>query len=289
MPKLPCLFLDGRVTLFHGNCLTVLKRIERFDHAIFDPPYEAHMHAAKRGKKHYGARERIRRDGHADPKPVDFASIDGIRESASLALIEKCGGWFIAFCTPEGIAAWRDAIEAAGARYKRACFWVKPDSAPQFNGQGPAFAVEPFVTAWCGRGVSKWNGGGRRNWWNIPTNNPDRQGDHPTEKPLELMSEIIRLFTKPDEIVCDPFMGSGTTALAAIAEGRRFIGIEKDARYFALAKARVEAAFMGREEGRNHIVKATGKVEAPGPLFACQDPKLTAMIAEALAKRGKKP
>lgn len=263
-------FLDGRIKIRHGDCLKLLASIDGFDHAIFDPPYEAHMHAAKREKKRYGARARIRRDGHADPKPVDFASIDGIRERVTDLIVPRCAGWFIAFCTPEGIAPWRDAIESAGARYKRACFWCKPDSAPQFNGQGPAFAVEPMVTAWCGRGVSRWNGGGARNWWVFPTNNADRQGDHPTEKPLDLMVELVRLFTKPDDLICDPFMGSGTTALAAIAAGRRFIGIEKDRKSYDIACARIEAARMGREEGARHIVRRFGKTADPGPLFGGQ-------------------
>jgi site-specific DNA-methyltransferase (adenine-specific) len=266
----PEVFLDGRVTLWCGNCRKVLETIGPIDHAIFDPPYEHHMHEAKRGRKNYGAQRRIRTDGHANPPPVDFSSIDGLREVVVDPLVKMCGGWFIAFCTPEGIAPWRDAIEAAGARYKRACFWAKPDSAPQFNGQGPAFAVEPFVTAWCGTGISKWNGGGRRNWWVFPTNNPDRQGDHPTEKPLDLMIEIVRLFTKRGDLICDPFMGSGTTALAAISEGRRFVGVECDPRYYALARARIQSAFMGREEGSHHMVKQLGKTADPGPLFGGQ-------------------
>jgi site-specific DNA-methyltransferase (adenine-specific) len=260
-------FFDGRVTLHLCDCRDILRDIKA-DHVITDPPYEAHMHAAKLGKKVYGAKRRIRQDGYADPPPIDFASIDGLRETCTQPIVDACKGWFIAFCTPEGIAPWRDAIEAAGARYKRACFYCKPDSAPQFNGQGPAFAVEPFVTAWCGRNISRWNGGGRRNWWIFPTNNPGRQGEHPTEKPIDLMVELVRLFTNPDDLICDPFMGSGTTALAAIAEGRRFIGMEINARYYALARARIAASIsMGRDEGARHIARAIGKIETPGPLF----------------------
>ena len=260
MPQ-PESFLSGRVTLWCGDCREILPKVGTFDHAFFDPPYEAHMHVSKQSAR------RVRTDGYAFPKPVDFDSIGDLREQVTASIAAACGGWFIAFCTPEGIAAWRDAIEVAGIRYKRACFWVKPDSAPQFNGQGPAFAVEPFVTAWCGRGVSRWNGGGRRNWWSFPTNNPDRQGDHPTEKPLDLMTEIVRLFSNKDDLICDPFMGSGTTALAAIALERRFVGIEQDPKYYAIARARIEASFMGKDEGSRHMVRELGKTAEPGPLF----------------------
>lgn len=247
--------------LYRGDCREILGCLSA-DHVITDPPFEAHMHVSKQSAR------RVRTDGYKSPTPLDFASIDGVRETVTPLMVAACSGWMMAFCTPEGIAPWRDAIEAAGARYKRACFFCKTDSAPQFNGQGPAFAVEPFVTAWCGKGHSRWNGGGRRNWWAMSVQPPDRQGDHPTEKPLELMLELVELFTKPGQTVLDPFMGSATTGIACLALGRKFIGIEVDQNYYALGKARIEARLMGRDEGTQHIVRATGKTADAGPLFS---------------------
>lgn len=234
--------MSERVRLFQADCRVVVPTLGPVDHAIFDPPYEAHMHAAKRGKKAYGAQRRIRIDGHANPPPVDFASIEGMREEITEPLAKLCCGWFVAFCTPEGVAPWRDAIEAAGARYKRACIWVKPDSAPQFNGQGPAMGAECFVTAWCGSGFSSWNGGGGRNVFTHLTNSPDRHGEHPTEKPISLMMEIVEKFTNLGDLILDPFMGSGSTGVAAVRLGRRFIGIEQDPKYFAIAEERISDA-----------------------------------------------
>ncbi len=173
---------------------------------------------------------------------LDFGSVTSLRDTVTACAVHGCSGWFLSFCSPEGIAAWRDSIEAAGLRYKRACFWFKPDGAPQMNGQGPAFAVEPFVTAWCGAGYSRWNGGGRRNLFPHPTNQSDRHGLHPTEKPLSLMAELVALFTNHNDLVCDPFMGSGTTMVACIKRGRRGIGIEKDPKYFDVACERVDFA-----------------------------------------------
>lgn len=235
-------FLDGRVTLYRGDCCAILPTLEQVQHVIADPPYEAHMHEAKRGKKIFGSQRRIRIDGHANPPPVDFSSIDGLREVVTPLMIERCGCWLLIFCTPEGVAAWRDAIEAAGARYKRACIWNKPDSAPQFNGQGPAMGAEMFVSAWCGAGLSKWNGGGRRNVFTHLTNQSTRDGTHPTEKPLSLMLELVELFTDEGDTICDPFMGSGTTGIAALRLGRRFIGIEIDQKYYDLACRRIVEA-----------------------------------------------
>jgi len=65
--------------------------------------------------------------------------------------------------------------------------------------------------------------------------------DHPTVKPLALMAYLIALGSRPGDLVLDPFLGSGTTALAAALLGRRFIGMEKEDRYVALARRRLAA------------------------------------------------
>lgn len=72
--------------------------------------------------------------------------------------------------------------------------------------------------------------------------------DHPTPKPVELMRLFIRLHTQPGEVVLDPFMGRGTTGVAAAQEGRRFIGVEIDPEHFAHAKRRLKA------EARSHTL-----------------------------------
>ncbi len=69
-----------------------------------------------------------------------------------------------------------------------------------------------------------------------------RGNQHPTEKPVELARHFIRLHTKPGDVVLDPCMGHGWAGIAAIEEGRRFIGIELDAEFYGNAVARIEAA-----------------------------------------------
>lgn len=224
------------VTLYLGDCLDHIADLE-FSHAIFDPPYEDRLHDAKSKSA-----RNVRTDGGNPLQPLGFAPINEIRNDLCRDLSCGCKGWILAFCTPEGIAPWRDSIEAAGIRYKRACFWHKSDAAPQFNGQGPGMAVEPFVTAWNGTGVSRWNGGGRGNHFVYQTNPSDRDGRHPTEKPIALMTALVSLFTMPGEVVLDPFMGSGTTGIACVRSGRKFIGIEKDPVWFDVACERISDA-----------------------------------------------
>ena len=72
---------------------------------------------------------------------------------------------------------------------------------------------------------------------------PKRTGaDHPAEKPLSVMLWAIERFTNKDEIILDPFMGSGTTGVACMQLGRKFIGCELDPAYFAIAEKRIKAA-----------------------------------------------
>ena len=65
---------------------------------------------------------------------------------------------------------------------------------------------------------------------------------HPTQKPVALMEYLIRTYTNEGDVVLDNTMGSGTTGVAARKTGRRFIGIERDPKYFAIAKQRIESA-----------------------------------------------
>lgn len=62
---------------------------------------------------------------------------------------------------------------------------------------------------------------------------------HPAEKPESLMSWLIDISTKPGDLVLDPFMGSGTTGVAAVQLGQKFIGIEQDAKWYNIAKTRI--------------------------------------------------
>jgi site-specific DNA-methyltransferase (adenine-specific) len=68
----------------------------------------------------------------------------------------------------------------------------------------------------------------------------DDGNNHPTVKPVDLMRYLVTLVCREGGTVLDPFMGSGTTGIACIRTGRKFIGIEKDARYFEIAKQRLE-------------------------------------------------
>lgn len=226
----------GLAMLYLGDCLEVMGGLEPVDHIVCDPPYEASLHAAKSDPSN------LRKDGGPELQAIDFDAIDPIRAQFVEASEALCQGWFIAFCTVEGARPWADRINIGPMKYKRACVWVKPDSTPQLNGQGPAQGAEIFVTAWAGKGHAKWNAGGKRGVYTFNVNNDERTGKHPTEKPRRLMSALVADFTNPGQTILDPFMGSGTTGVAAVMAGRKFIGIEKNPAYFELACERLDKA-----------------------------------------------
>ena len=64
---------------------------------------------------------------------------------------------------------------------------------------------------------------------------------HPTQKPIDLMKWVVENYTKENQIILDPFMGSGTTGIASLRMGRKFIGYEIDEKYFNIAKERIES------------------------------------------------
>ncbi len=77
----------------------------------------------------------------------------------------------------------------------------------------------------------------------VLTFSPPSQRDHPTQKPVPLMSVLVELAAGPNATVLDPFTGSGSTGVACALSARRFIGIEQDPRYFDIACRRIEAAY----------------------------------------------
>lgn len=90
--------------------------------------------------------------------------------------------------------------------------------------------------------------------------------DHPVEKPLPLMTYLVHKLTRPGDCIVDPFMGSGTTGVACVQTGRRFVGIEIDDHYFRIACRRIEAAVKDQRDSL--FPAAPASAAAPPDLFA---------------------
>jgi len=89
-------------------------------------------------------------------------------------------------------------------------------------------------------GETEWKDWGSRGVWYIESVRAN--DDHEAKFPLKLADRVIRLYSDPGDLVLDPFVGSGTTAVAALKTGRRYIGIDKEEKYVTLATKNIEGA-----------------------------------------------
>lgn len=200
----------GNATLYLGDCLEVLPLIAKVDAVITDPPYGINENSKKVAS----------RGNMAAPK--DYGHFDWDKSPPPDELIEliRTKGKYQAFF---------------GGNY----FTLPPTSCwlvwDKLNGDNDFADCE---LAW-----TNWHKAVRRLQWRW--NGMIRQGNeeryHPTQKPLEVMKWVIELCPKSDTIL-DPFMGSGTTGVAAIQMGKKFIGIEREKQYFDIACKRIEQA-----------------------------------------------
>lgn len=143
--------------------------------------------------------------------------------------------------------------------------WYKLNAAPNLSCTTFAHAHETLLWAKKSKGAKhyfayqlmkklsfpedtfKIEGRQMRSVWSIPTPLPaeKKYGKHPAQKPVALLKRILLASTKEGDIILDPFMGAGTTAVAAALIGERyFIGIEKEVKYLKIARKRLEEVLM---------------------------------------------
>lgn len=230
-----------------------LASIESVDHIITDPPYAKIIYQSFRTNAGGG----IRTNGRA------YSNKGTLKTAAEMAaerigtiddILVECAGhfariakrWIATWSDLDSAARWKSALVDAGAVWRRTDVWTKTDPMPQISADRPAQGCE-FYTLAHAKGRSRWNGGGRSGSYIGGTCKGNDRPDHPSPKPLWLMEAQVRDLTDPDETVLDPFTGSGTTGVACIRLGRRFIGMERDPAYFEIALKRLRAAREQRQ------------------------------------------
>jgi site-specific DNA-methyltransferase (adenine-specific) len=220
----------GDATLYLGDCMEILPTLPtRVDAVITDPPYSANTH--KMAKTNRGA-------GHG-VSLVTFSALDGEQfDSVMGVCVAASRGWVVATCDYKHAARYYEAPE-----FVRLGAWVKLNPMPQISADRPGQGFETVLILHSGDTPKAWNRGGGSGVWTFPVH-----GDAlvPTQKPLALVSAFVGDFTQPGQTIADPFMGSGTTGVAAVAQGRSFVGIEANADHFAIACRRIEQAYAQR-------------------------------------------
>lgn len=210
----------GDARLILGDCRDILPALGRVDAVVTDPPYGIGEAAGKAKTRTSGFTAKIKGayvrdygDDDWDDKPID---------ADLMAMVRSQGRWAIIF---------------GGNYYEMpasSCWlvWDKLNGATDFA---------DCELAWTNlnkavRRISYlWNGALRAN--------KEKRGDHPTQKPLGVMRWAIGQLPDDAHHICDPFMGSGTTGVAAVSLGKRFTGIELREPFFEAACRRIQDAY----------------------------------------------
>lgn len=220
----------GNATLYLGDCMEILPTLPRVDAVITDPPYGEQTHANAKSN----------RGGGSGKKAIDFDCLtsDELREIFELCNV-LCDRWTVATMEWRHVAEF-DKNPPNGLELVRFGVWLKTNPMPQISADRPAQGWEGIAYMHATNGQKKyWGGGGSHGNYTGPV---ITDGNHPTGKPIPLFSKFVQNFTEKNDTILDPFMGSGTTGVAAVQMGRQFIGIEREPKYFDIACKRIEEA-----------------------------------------------
>ena len=213
----------GNAVLYLGDCREILPTLPKVDACITDPPYGIEYVSAWRKR---GPTEMLAND---DAAPVDVV--------ADMAALLAWGGAMYLATRFDVAEQWIAAVRDAELTLKTPIFWDKGNhTSGDLDGDFGA-RVEIFLFAHKGR--HKLRGKRMANLWHIAR---DVAGDHPTPKPVALMGRMAACSTDEGNTILDPFMGSGSTGVAAVCMARKFIGIEIEPKYFDIACCRIEDA-----------------------------------------------
>jgi site-specific DNA-methyltransferase (adenine-specific) len=201
----------GRATLYLGDCREVLPTLGRVDAVVTDPPYGIGIDGQKGSDRKDGTQLRKHHDSLGWDKTTPDADLLRDVVAAGQWAIVWGGNYFVHALPPQ--KAW--------------LVWDKEQTGLSMSDGELAWSNLPMVLR-----IKKMH---RTHLW-------QEQPEHPTQKPVKLMKWCISHLPEPNATILDPFMGSGTTGVAAVQLGRDFIGIEREERYFDIACRRIEQA-----------------------------------------------
>lgn len=217
-----------------GRWQDVLADVGEVDCIVTDPPYSARTHEGHNAMEEQTktltgqlTREAISYDAWSPTTVAEFVA----------AFTGRVRGWWACMTSHDLIPSWEAAYAAAGLYSFPPVVIIQ--KRPRLVGDGPSsWAVYLMVARPRTRHMATW-GCLPGAYLSSTVNGSGIAGT----KPADLMRAIVRDYSRPGDLVCDPFVGSGTTAIAALSEGRRFVGSEMDPRHHAIATARLARGY----------------------------------------------
>lgn len=238
------------------------------DLILTDPPYNLSPYST--GNMKFNWRKDINNDlAKWDEK--QFNPCDWIED---FKRILKPTGNIFAFCSYNLMGKWHEVFDSEFDTFQF-IVWHKTNPVPKFRKAGFLNSCELVICVW-NKGHT-WNFTKQKEMHNfIETpicmgNERVKNPNHPTQKPVKVLKHIIKIASNPGDLVFDPFMGVGSTGVAAIDLGRRFLGIEVDPKYSQVAKRRLKVAeaSLFDEEGQindnDFLLKHRDKVAVLNP------------------------
>lgn len=213
-------YQDAHATIYHGSCYELLPHVAKPDLILADPPYE--LTATGGG---IGAKRKY------------LSEIDGFTDGGfDLNILSYCQNWFC-FCSKSQLI---DLLSLANQMPRwMLVTWNKPNPTPLSNGNylpDTEYIVHGFQSGRCF--------GGYRDKSRFIVYPAQQNNFHPNEKPLPVICKLISVGSQEGDLIVDPFMGSGSTLVAAKLEGRKSIGVELDERFCEIAATRLSQGVL---------------------------------------------
>lgn len=207
------------------------------DLILTDPPYNLAPYSTGNIKM------RWRKDINNDLAQWDRTTFDPKEWAMEFCRVLKPTGNLFAFTSYNLLGRWHEVFDPVFDTFQL-MVWHKTNPVPKIFKAGFLNSCELIVCVWNKRHT--WNFISQKDMHNFVEApicmSPERLKTpaHPTQKPVAVLKKIIRIASNEDGVVLDPFMGVGSTGIAAMQLQRRFIGFEADATYFRAAQARLE-------------------------------------------------
>jgi len=225
------------IQIYLGDCREILPSLPKCDMLLTDPPYSVSVS----GSVHHGPPGKGSRNLDFFAGDDDWASMTSLvsdRISLAQENLNETGSAYI-WCGHRQFGNLLSIFEERGYS-TRFLVWAKKCPPPAPPNSGWSSGAELCIYAY--KPGRTWNGKWQTN--NVLTYDSYRYGqpgkvDHPTQKPIDLFQKLIAISSADNSLILDPFMGSGTTLVAAKNLGRKAIGIEREEKYCEIAAKRL--------------------------------------------------